>query len=142
MAAAFYLPQPEAASEVGALRFCQATVRVAEGVRQAAGPCHPYDGYMSYSTAPEAEATMLTFHGCPRCKGTVIASTARADEDPMCVNCGWRRPNIPADVQEYVDEHLGQPQLRERYERTYIDTGKPPLSGWQRLKRRRQTRTA
>jgi hypothetical protein len=72
----------------------------------------------------------------------VLEYTARADEDALCVNCGWRRPNIPPDVQAYVDEHLGKDQLRERYERTSIGTGKPPLSGWQRLKRQRHTRTA
>ena len=80
---------------------------------------------------------MMSFQGCPRCKGAVLEFPATDNEGAMCVNCGWRRRSIPPDIQEYVDEHLGKPYLRERYERAKIGTGKPPLSGWERLKRRR-----
>ena len=84
--------------------------------------------------------TVMSFRGCPRCKGAVLEFPASHDEGAMCVNCGWRRHSIPPEVQEYVDEHLGKPYLRQRYQRARIATGKPPLSGWDRLKRRRTTK--
>jgi hypothetical protein len=111
-------------------------------MRQAIGVAVSYDPGMSNSTALRADTTMLTFNGCPRCRGTVLDYTARADKDALCVICGWRRPNIPPDVPAYVDEHPWKPRLRERYERTTIGTGKPPLGGWERLKRLRHPKTA
>ena len=60
----------------------------------------------------------------------------------MCVNCGWRKTEIPADVLEQYEAHLGKAYMEERYVHTRIGTGKPPLNGWQRVKRRREREAA
>ena len=56
----------------------------------------------------------------------------------MCINCGWRRPDIPDDVQREVVAHRGDAYLEGRYIHERIGTGKPPLSGWDRKKRLRE----
>jgi hypothetical protein len=45
---------------------------------------------------------------------------------------------IPPDVQAMVADHLGKPYMEDRYTHHRIGTGKPPLSGWDRIKRARQ----
>ena len=61
-----------------------------------------------------------------------------AVERALCVNCGWRRSEVPPDVQSQVEAHVGEALMEERYVHDRIGTGKPPLSGWERTKRRRE----
>ena len=55
----------------------------------------------------------------------------------MCINCGWRQSDVPPHIQAQVKAHLGKPYMDDRYTHDRIGTGKPPLSGWDRVKRRR-----
>ena len=85
---------------------------------------------------------MISLHACPKCKGAVLEYDAPNLESPLCLNCGWRRAEIPPDVQAQVEAHLGKADLEERYAHSRIGTGKPPLSGWQRIKRRKERERA
>jgi hypothetical protein len=60
----------------------------------------------------------------------------------MCLNCGWRKAEVPTEVLKQVKNHLGDPYMEDRYTHTRIGTGKPPLSGWDRVKRRREREKA
>lgn len=84
---------------------------------------------------------MISLHACPRCQGAVVEYRPPAIDTAMCVNCGWRRAEIPTDVEELVAEHVGKPYLEDRYTHHRIGTGKPPLSGWDRIKRSRERET-
>ena len=86
---------------------------------------------------------MITVNACPRCHGAVLEYRAPATDGALCVNCGWRRPSIPPDIQAQVEAHLGEPFLREDRKGNHrVGTGKPPLSGWDRVKRRRAREAA
>jgi hypothetical protein len=58
-------------------------------------------------------------------------------DSPLCITCGWRRPEIPPTIKAEVDARLQKAFMEDSYERKLIGTGKPPLSGWEREKRRR-----
>ena len=60
------------------------------------------------------------------------------EDGAVCINCGWRKQEIPADVLEQVQAHLGEPYMDGRRPQQRIGTGKPPLSGWDRVKLRRE----
>ena len=81
---------------------------------------------------------MMNLQGCPRCDGAVVEYSRPDIDNAMCVNCGWRRQDIPPDVQEAVEAYLGKAYLEDRGSHSRIGTGKPPLSGWDRVKRKRQ----
>ncbi len=80
---------------------------------------------------------MMDLKGCPRCNGAVLVSDPSAD-GAVCVNCGWRRSDVSSEVMAQVVAHLGKPYMEDRYSHSRIGTGKPPLSGWDRLKCRRE----
>ena len=80
---------------------------------------------------------MITLQSCPRCNGAILEYSHPVDS-ALCITCGWRRAEIPADVLAQVKAHLGEPYMEDRYIHTRIGTGKPPLSGWDRVKRRRE----
>ena len=80
----------------------------------------------------------MKLHGCPRCNGAVLEYPAPAVESAYCVNCGWRRPDIPLDIQALVEEHLGKPLIEGRYTHQQIGTGRPAPNGWDRIKRHRE----
>ena len=91
----------------------------------------------------ESGGIMITVHACPRCHGAVLEYGAPATDSALCVNCGWRQPNIPPDIQAQVEAHLGEPFLRsDRTGSHRVGTGKPPLSGWDRVKRRKAREAA
>ena len=91
----------------------------------------------------ESGGNMITVNACPRCHGAVLEYLAPATDSALCVNCGWRQPHIPPDIQAQVEAHLGEPFLREdRSGHHRVGTGKPPLSGWDRVKRRRARQAA
>lgn len=85
---------------------------------------------------------MIALHSCPRCKGAVLEYAGSYVDNAMCLNCGWRKADVPAEVMAQVKDHLGQPYMEDRYTHTRIGTGKPPLSGWDRVKRRREREKA
>lgn len=81
---------------------------------------------------------MIDFGACPRCRGPVVDFDEPFDDSPLCVVCGWRRSEIPAEIQAEVSAFLGKDISLTRYIRKRIGTGKPPLSGWEKEKRRRE----
>lgn len=81
---------------------------------------------------------MITLDDCPRCGGAVLDYSSPIADSPLCLTCGWRRAQISAEVQSEVDSHLGKAFMEDRYSHRQIGTGKPPLSGWEREKRRRE----
>jgi Zn ribbon nucleic-acid-binding protein len=81
---------------------------------------------------------MISLGSCPRCNGAVLEYLPSGTESALCINCGWRQPDIPPQVQAQVDAHMGRPYLEQPYNRNRIGTGKPPLSGWDRVKLRRE----
>ena len=60
------------------------------------------------------------------------------EDSPLCIVCGWRRPAVPPEIQQEVKAYLGKNTNRSRYIRKRIGTVKPPLSGWEKEKRRRE----
>ncbi len=75
---------------------------------------------------------------CPRCNGAVMDYESPIADSPMCITCGWRKEIVPQEVLDEVEAHLGKAFMEDRYTHRQIGTGKPPLSGWEREKRRRQ----
>ena len=80
---------------------------------------------------------MITFEACPRCRGAVLDYNCQVADSPLCIMCGWRRRDISPAIQAEVDAHIGKLFVEDRYVHRNIGSGKPPLSGWDREKRRR-----
>ncbi len=80
---------------------------------------------------------MITLNACPRCSGAILDFGSPNVDGPLCITCGWRRPDVPLDVQLEVEAHVGL-ESTARYLRKRIGTGKPPLSGWEAKKRQRE----
>ena len=81
---------------------------------------------------------MIVFGACPKCKGPVIDDCGLSEDYPLCIVCGWRPRHVPRAVREEIDAHRGKTSLKHTYEHKNPLRGKPPLSGWDREKRRRQ----
>ena len=81
--------------------------------------------------------TTFALKACPRCQGAVIDYGHPPEESPMCIVCGWRDQKVPPAVADEVSEHLGRPYVEHTYTHSSPFRGKPPLSGWEREKRRR-----
>lgn len=81
---------------------------------------------------------MIELDACQRCGGAIIDYSSPIADSPMCITCGWRKVTVPTDVQAEVEAHLGKTFMEDRYTHKQIGTGKPPLSGWEREKRRRE----
>ena len=81
---------------------------------------------------------MIIFAACPRCGGPVLDYGCQVADSPLCIMCGWRRRDIPPAIQAEVKAHLGKGFLQDRYTHKRVGGGKPPLSGWEREKRRRE----
>jgi len=81
---------------------------------------------------------------CPRCEGAVELHPPQFEEEDTCVNCGWRRAEIPPDVQRTVQEHQGEDHLPgEIYRHRDIGKGKSlPLSGAAKKRREKAKRAA
>jgi Zn ribbon nucleic-acid-binding protein len=71
---------------------------------------------------------------CPRCNGVVLADPF--EDDVKCVTCGWHPRTVPDDVMLEVEAHKGKSNIGHNRKRP--PQGKPALSGWERLKRRRE----
>lgn len=80
---------------------------------------------------------MITLADCPRCGGAVLDYASPLADSPLCITCGWRRAKVSPEIQAEVDSHIGKAFMEDRYSHKQIGTGKPPLSGWEREKRRR-----
>ena len=74
---------------------------------------------------------------CPRCEGPIVDAEDPVEDSPLCITCGWRRSDVAPDVQAEVEAFMGKDVPRPRSPRKRIGTGKPPLSGWEREKRRK-----
>ena len=86
----------------------------------------------------EDTSIMISLHSCPRCGGAVLEYPHPHADAALCINCGWRRSEVPPEIRAQVEAHLGKPYMEDRYTHTRIGTGKAPLSGWDRVKRRRE----
>ena len=71
---------------------------------------------------------------CPRCHGIVVDEPLQ--DEPICINCGWRPPSIPPDVQREVDTHMGESSIERAHK--HIPRGKPSLSWAERARRRKE----
>lgn len=92
--------------------------------------------------AKRAPAIMISLEGCPRCNGAMLKYPDPVVDGTLCVNCGWRKADVPPEIQTQVEAHLGKPYMEERYTHSRIGTGKLPLNGWERVKRRREREKA
>ena len=81
---------------------------------------------------------MITPGACPRCEGAVIDYGCDVADNPLCITCGWRRPDISPEIEAEVERYLGEIYIGNRYEHRYIGTGKPSPSGWEKRKRQRE----
>jgi hypothetical protein len=86
---------------------------------------------------------VMHFHACPRCQGSVLETPPHGkydvrDDGHVCVNCGWRRRDVTPGIMAEVNLHLGKDHMDNRHIRDRIGRGKAPLSGWDRVKRRRE----
>lgn len=77
---------------------------------------------------------MNDLRACPRCNGVVLDDPF--ESEMKCLNCGWRPRAIPDDVKREVEAHRGKSNIG--YNRKRPPRGKPPLSGWERLKQRKE----
>ena len=73
----------------------------------------------------EEGSAMIDLGACPRRRGPVVDFAEPFDDSPLCVVCGWRRSEIPAEVSAF----LGKDISLTRHIRKRIGAGKPPLSG-------------
>ena len=97
----------------------------------------PRSDTRNFNGTNEATFVMITLYACPRCNGAVLDYSSPLADSPLCITCGWRRPEVPPDIQAEVEAHMGKTFMEDRYKHRQIGTGKPPLSGWDREKRRR-----
>ena len=74
---------------------------------------------------------------CPRCGGAILDYAHPPEESALCITCGWRDQQVPESVQDEVRAHLGKSFIDHVYTHRDAGRGKPPLSGWEREKRRR-----
>ena len=81
---------------------------------------------------------MLTLGVCPRCKGAVVDYALPSSDSPLCLTCGWCHQEVSPAIQAEVQKYLGKSYVEDRYSNKPIGSGKPPLSGWEREKRRRE----
>ena len=80
----------------------------------------------------------VNLKGCPRCNGPVIDYKIQSTEDsPLCIMCGWRDQTVPSSVLAEVESHLGKSFIDHTYTHSKATRGKPPMSGWDREKKRR-----
>ena len=78
---------------------------------------------------------MISFGACPRCKGPVFDSVETNEDSPLCIMCGWRQPGRTPEIEAEVRACLGKARTHAtRYLKRTIGTGKPPLSGWEKVK--------
>ena len=60
---------------------------------------------------------MIAFRGCPRCGGDVLQFLPSDNERAICINCGWRQPEITEEVRAQVEAHLGKQNIEDSYRR-------------------------
>ena len=81
-------------------------------------------------------------NACPRCQGAVMEFSPPTEDNALCIICGWRRREVSREIQAQVMDRMGLPEVEDRHVRSRMGTGKPPLSGWDRVKLRRQREAA
>ena len=84
---------------------------------------------------------LITLDDCPRCGGAVLDYSSPITDSPLCMTCGWRKVQVSADVQSEFEKYFGMTFAGGRKTARQVGTGKPPLSGWERKKRRRERET-
>ena len=60
---------------------------------------------------------MIVYKACPRCRGDVLEHYPGVSDRALCINCGWRQPEIPTDVIDQVEAHLGRQHIEDAYRR-------------------------
>ena len=61
---------------------------------------------------------MIVFKSCPRCRGDVLEHYPEDSDRALCINCGWRQPEVPTDVIAQVEAHLGRQHIEDAYRRS------------------------
>ena len=79
----------------------------------------------------------MNLNSCPRCNGAVLDYAQPTEESPMCIMCGWRDRTVSESVLAEVESHLGKSFIEHTYTHSKATRGKPPMSGWDREKKRR-----
>jgi len=60
---------------------------------------------------------MINFRACARCNGDVLEYFSADHERALCINCGWRAPEVPEDVSKQVKAHKGMRHIEDAYTR-------------------------
>ncbi|MCX8213737.1 MAG: hypothetical protein OTJ97_04410 [SAR202 cluster bacterium] len=60
---------------------------------------------------------MINFRACPRSNGDVLEYFPADHERALCINCGWRAPEVPEDVSKQVKAHKGMRHIEDAYKR-------------------------
>lgn len=79
----------------------------------------------------------MNLNSCPRCNGAVLDYVQPIEDSPMCIMCGWRDQTVSQSVLAEVESHLGKSFIDHTYTHSKATRGKPPMSGWDREKKRR-----
>jgi hypothetical protein len=79
----------------------------------------------------------MNLNSCPRCDGAVLDYVETSEDSPMCLMCGWRERMVSESVMAEVESHLGKSFIEHTYTHSKAMRGKPPMSGWEREKKRR-----
>ena len=63
---------------------------------------------------------MIDFRACPRCSGDVLEYYPADSERALCINCGWRAPDVPEGVTEQVKAHKVMRHIEDAYKRDNV----------------------
>ena len=59
--------------------------------------------------------TKLTLGTCPKCRGAVLDYGSPLLDSPLCVNCGWREPDLPQVILTHLRSGLNGASARGPY---------------------------
>ena len=96
-----------------------------------------YRGTEPSKTARSYIMARMNLNSCPRCNGSVLDYVQPTKDSPMCIMCGWRDRTVSESVLTEVKNHLGKSFIEHTYTHSKATRGKPPMSCWEREKKRR-----
>ena len=79
----------------------------------------------------------MNLNSCPRCNGAVLDYVQPTEDSTMCIMCGWLDRTVSESVLTEVKNHLGKSFIEHTYTHSKATRGKPPMSCWEREKKRR-----
>ena len=78
----------------------------------------------------------MNLNSCPRCNGAVLDYVQPTEDSTMCIMCGWLDRTVSESVLTEVKNHLAS-HSSSTPTRSKVTRGKPPMSCWEREKKRR-----